>query len=47
VLGKAFAVQAARAETAGVEQGIELAADVTAGKQLGSAVAKRVLARLR
>jgi len=47
VLGQAFAVQAARAETAGVEQGIELAADVKAGKQLGSAVAKRVLARLR
>ena len=47
VLGKAFAVQAARAETAGVEQGIELAADVEAGRQLGSAVAKRVLARLR
>jgi Na+-translocating ferredoxin:NAD+ oxidoreductase RnfD subunit len=47
VLGKAVAAQAARAETVGVDQGTELAADVTAGKQLASAVAKRVLARLR
>jgi len=46
VLGKTFAARAAAAENAGVEQGTELAADATAGKQLGAAVAKRVLARL-
>jgi hypothetical protein len=47
VLGKAFAARAARAANVGVEQGTELPADVTAGEALGSAVAKRVLARLR
>ncbi|HST15905.1 MAG TPA: hypothetical protein VLJ44_13735, partial [Gaiellaceae bacterium] len=47
VVGKAFAARAAAAENAGVEQGTELPADAAAGKQLGTAVAKRVPARLR
>src|SRR6185312_10438782 len=47
VLGKTFTARAAAAENAGVEQGTELPADAAAGKQLGTAVAKRVLARLR
>jgi hypothetical protein len=46
VLGKTFATQAKRAQNVGVEQGTELAADGRAGKQLGAAVARRVLARL-
>jgi Na+-translocating ferredoxin:NAD+ oxidoreductase RnfD subunit len=46
VLGKAFAARAARTANVGVEQGTELPADAAAGKQLGSAVAARVLARL-
>ncbi|HST15592.1 MAG TPA: FG-GAP-like repeat-containing protein [Gaiellaceae bacterium] len=47
VAGKAFAARAAAAENAGVEQGTELPADAAVGKRLGTAVAKRVLARLR
>jgi Na+-translocating ferredoxin:NAD+ oxidoreductase RnfD subunit len=47
VLGKTFAARATAAENAGVEQGTELPADAAAGKRLGSAVATRVLARLR
>ena len=47
VLGTTFAARAASAEAVGVGQGTELPADVAAGKQLGSAVAKRVLTRLR
>jgi hypothetical protein len=46
VLGTSVAARAAAAEDAGVEQGTELPADVAAGRQLGAAVAKRVLARL-
>jgi hypothetical protein len=47
VLGKGYAAEAATFATADVDQGTELPADVVAGKRLGSAVAKRVLARLR
>ena len=46
VLGKTFATRATAAATVGVKEGTELPADVVAGKQLGSTVAKRVLARL-
>jgi Na+-translocating ferredoxin:NAD+ oxidoreductase RnfD subunit len=47
VLGNAFTARAATAATAGVRRGTELPADVAAGKELGSEVARRVLARLR
>ena len=47
VLGKTFATRATAAATVGVKEGTELPADVVAGKQLGSTVAKRVLARLQ
>jgi hypothetical protein len=46
VLGQLFATRAAAAEAVGVKDGTELPTDVVAGKQLGSTVAKRVLARL-
>ena len=46
VLGKEYAALAATVANAGAAQGTELPADVAAGKRLGSAVAKRVLARL-
>jgi len=47
VLGKAYAAEAAAAANAGAANGTELPADVAAGERLGSAVAKRVLARVR
>jgi hypothetical protein len=47
VLGQAFDARAASAERIGVDQGTELATDVSAGKQLGARVARRVLLRLR
>jgi hypothetical protein len=47
MVGKAFATRAVAAESVGVGQGTELPADVAAGRRLGSAVAERVLARLR
>ena len=46
VLGT-FGARAATAENVGVAQGTELPADVAAGNKLGSAVASRVLARVR
>ena len=46
VLGKEYAALAATVANAGAAQGTELPADVAAGQRLGSAVAKRVLARL-
>jgi hypothetical protein len=47
VLGRSFAARAASAESIGVDRGTELPTDVSAGKRLGTAVAERVLARLR
>lgn len=43
--GRSFTAQAARTSRAGLENGIELRADETAGRRIGVAVGKRALAR--
>jgi hypothetical protein len=42
--GRSFAPEAARASRAGLENGIELRADETAGRTVGIVVGKRALA---
>ena len=45
--GRSYDRQAVRASSAGVDDGVELAVDATAGRKLGSEVGKLALARIR
>ncbi len=45
--GRSFTRQAARAASAGVDDGVELAIDVAAGRKIGSEAGKLALARIR
>jgi len=45
--GRSFDRQAARASSAGIDDGVELAIDATAGRKIGSEAGKLALARIR